>query len=447
MLYFLQGSGTEAGKLEAVRKDILPYVALTCLQTEKFKTSCLSVTLLTQLNRETAAKNALIPFVLRRGCASHPDMESLSAYLDGLYGARVEPVVRKKGEIQCVGFVASFCEERYLPERMGLLDRVSALLGELLLSPNTRGGLFLPSYVDSERDKLIERIDASVNEKRSYSLRRLLELMCPFEDYATDRFGTREEAEAVSYTKLTRCYRELLQRAPLEIFYCGGAEPEAVERAMKSALLTLPRGEPDRELGTDIRMNALEEPPRTFTEELDVTQGKLAVGFRLGECMEEPDQAALRVFNAVYGGSVTSKLFMNVRERLSLCYFASSSLDRHKGIMTVSSGIEFDKYDEALREILAQLDTIGEGHVTESELTAARKFIASDLRSDTDSPGALEDFYLSQAIDGLSYGPMELAALAEGVTLDDIVKIARGVECDAVYFLRGKTEGEAEQDD
>jgi len=423
--------------MEAVRTDILPDVSLTCLQTDKFKTACLSVTLLTQLRRETAAWNALVPHVLRRGCVSHPDMESIAACLEELYGAHIEPTVRKKGEIQCVGFSADFCEDRFLPGDARLLEKIAALLGELLLSPATHGGLLRAEYVDSEREKLIERIDAVVNEKRAYSIRRLFEEMCAFEDYAVDRCGGREEAAGINHTKLTHRYHDLLASSPIEIFYCGSAAPREVARILREALAGLPRGEQDPELGTDIRMNAVEEVPRLFTEEMDVTQGKLAVGFRLGPCMEEPDQAAIRVFNAVYGGSVTSKLFMNVRERLSLCYFASSMIDRHKGIMAVSSGIEFDKYDEALREILAQLDAVRNGEITDEELEAAARHVASDLRASMDRPGALEDFYLSQAIEGLDYGPMELAALAETVSREEVSAIARGVECDAIYFLRG----------
>ena len=428
--------------MEAVRKEIMPYVALTCIKTEKFKTSTLSVTLLTQLRRDTAARNAVIPYVLCRGCTSYPDMEKLSAYLEELYGARVEPAVRKMGEIQCVGFSADFCEDRYLPAPAGLLDKVSTLLGELLLFPVTRGGLLLPTYVESEREKLIERIDAAMNDKRGYAVRRLLENMCDCEDYAVDRLGSRAEAEDINHVKLTRHYRELLASSPLEIFYCGSSSPAEVERAIKLALAALPRSEPDGELGTDIRMNSVAAEPRVFTEEMDVLQGKLALGFRLGPCMESPDQAALRVFNAVYGGSVTAKLFTHVRERLSLCYYASSAIDRHKGVMLVSSGIEFDKYDEAYREILAQLDAVRRGDVTPEELEAARKFIASDLRSDMDSPAALENFFLAQTIEGYTYGPMELAALVELVTPEQVTRIAEGVECDAVYFLRGLTADE-----
>lgn len=428
--------------MDAVRREILPGVAMTCVQTDKFKTGCLSVNLLAQLCRENAAKNALLPMVLRRGCSRLPDMEKISAELDMLYGARIEPMVRKIGEIQALGFYADFADDAFVPKGANLLQGVAALMGELLLSPNTRGGLLLPAYVDSEREKLLDMIRGRINDKRGYSISRLLELMCFGEDYAVSRLGCEDEAESISYRKLTRHYRELLASAPIEIFYCGSAAPERVERALKEALLNLPRGEIDYEIGTDIRMNTLEEQPRYFTEELDVTQGKLAIGWRLGDSMEEPDVAAIRVFNAVYGGSVTSKLFENVREKLSLCYFANSMTDEHKGIMVVSSGIEFDKYDEAKDEIFRQLEAVKSGALTEEELVYAKRCTASLLRTVADSPSSLEGFYLSQTVGGLDYGPEELAALCEDVTKEEVVEVARNLSCDAVYFLRGLRDGE-----
>lgn len=428
--------------MEIYRTEIASGVALNCLRSDKFKTACVSVNLLCQLQRETASINALVPYVLRRGTSRHGDMEALSRKLNELYGTAIEPVVRRIGEIQCIGFYGSFPESEFLPGNADLLTEVAALMGELLLSPNTRGGLLLPAYVDSEREKLLDMIRGRINEKRSYSISRLLELMCFGEDYAVSRLGCEDEAENIGYQKLTRHYRELLASAPVEIFYCGSAKPERVERALKDALLNLPRGEIDYEIGTDIRMNTLEDEPRYFTEELDVTQGKLAIGWRLGDCMDDPDPAAIRVFNAVYGGSVTSKLFENVREKLSLCYFASSMTDEHKGVMVVSSGIEFDKYDEAKDEIFRQLEAVKNGELTEEELVYAKRYTASSLRTVTDSVAALENFYLSQTLEGLDYGPEELAALCEDVTKEEVVAIARSLSCDAVYFLRGMGDGE-----
>ena len=103
--------------MELTRTEILPGVWLNALHTEKFKTACLSLSLLTQLKRETASMNALIPYVLRRGTTRYPDMEALSARMDELYGTAVEPVVRRIGEIQCLGFYASIPEGDFLPWR------------------------------------------------------------------------------------------------------------------------------------------------------------------------------------------------------------------------------------------------------------------------------------------------------------------------------------------
>lgn len=424
--------------MEYFRDELFPNVYLTVLHTDKFKTGCLSMTLLTQLSREKAAENAVIPYVLRRGTTSLPDMSVLSARLDELYGASIEPIVRKRGEIHCIGFRADFCDDAFLPEGAEVLENVIRLMGELWLSPRTKGGLLQSGYVESERDKLIERMDAAKNDKRSYAVRRMLENMCAFEDYAVDRLGSRDEADNIHYVKLSKDYKTLLASAPIEIFYCGSRKTAEVRALLEEALFLLPRGEAELDLGTDIRMNAVEENPRYFTEEMDVTQGNLAVGFRLGECMEDPDPAAIRVFNAVYGGCSTSKLFVNVRERLSLCYYASSIVDLDKGILTVTSGIEFDKYQAALDEILAQLEAVARGEITDDELQGAKNAVANGLRSITDDPDALESFYLSQTLLGLEYGPMEMAELVDEVTAEEVAEIARGVELDAVYFLKGE---------
>lgn len=434
--------------MEITRKELLPGVWLSCLETDKFKSDCISISLLTALDRGTISKNAVLPRVLARGTISWPDMDSLAAHCDELYGARVLPIVRKKGEMLCLGFYAGFIADRFTPGGEKLLEPVCRLLGELLLHPATRGGLLNRDYVESEKDKLIEDIRARVNDKRDYALFRACEEMCAYENYACDDMGSQAGAEAVGYVELTRWYHDLLQVCPIEIFYCGSAPFGRVSAALSEALSTLPRGVIDCELGTDIRLNTVADEPRYFTEELDVTQGKLVLGFRMGACMDEPNFAALRVFNALYGGSVTSKLFMNVRERLSLCYYASSSVDRLKGVMFVSSGIEFGKFDEAKAEILSQLEAVRGGDFTDEELNSARRAVSSELLSMTDSPGALEDFYLTQALLGLDYGPAELALLCGEVTRGDILSVAEGIELDAVYFLRApESDEEAETKD
>lgn len=424
--------------MNAIRKAIMPNVELTCVTTDKFKASYFSIYLLQQLNKENASLNALIPNVLRRGCAKYPDMESMAAALNDLYGAVIEPVMKLAGEIQCTGFVSSFVDDRYIPGEDSLLERAIGLVGDVLLAPVTKGGSLLEEYVASEKEKQCEKIRSSLNDKISYSLLRLREIMFKDEDLGVNVLGTIDSTEKITAPELTKHYKSILEGSEIQMFYCGSASPERVEAAVLEAFKILPRREKADEAGTQVRISCGE--PAYHVEEMDVTQGKLSLGFRLGEIMHSPDFAAITVFNAVYGGSVTSKLFLNVRERLSLCYYASSLIDRHKGVMYVISGIEFNKYDEALGEILAQLEAVKKGEISPEELDGAKKYVSSSLKSALDSASSLDSFYLSQAVEGLDYGIEEFTALVEKVNREDVEKIARSILLDTVYFLRNKRE-------
>ena len=426
------------------RNEIMPGVWLTCITTDKFKSGCLSVNMITQLQRETASMNALIPMVLRRGCKSYPDLESFTGRLDDLYGAGISPTVRKIGEIQTVGLIADFVDSHFVPNK-NLFDEVLELVGEVLLHPAMKKGCLLEEYVESEKEKQLDRLRSRINDKRSYALQRIIECMCNYEDYAISRLGDEETTEAITAKSLTERWMTLLETAPMEVFYMGGKDFKSVKKMLRKAFRDLPRGELDFDIGTDIRMNTVEPKVRLFTEELAVTQGKLSMGFRLGEIMDDPDYAALYVLNALYGGSVTSKLFMNVREKLSLCYYASSMCDVNKGVMFVYSGIEFDKYDAAYNEILAQLDAVKNGDFTEEELDSARQAVAAELRTYMDSERDLEHYWLSRNLRGEECDPMEMSAMVEAVTREDILNAAQGIVLDAVYFLKGDEDEEEEE--
>lgn len=423
---------------KVTKTELAPGVSLTAVQTNKFKSAVLSVSLLTPLEMQTASVNALVPYVLRRGTQDKPDMNTLSAALDELYGGSIEPQVRKKGETQCVGFVGSFLDDAYTLNGEAVLEPAASLMGELLLRPCTVNGAFFPDYTEGEKANLIDRIRAQINDKRQYSIRRLGQLMCDGEAYGISAMGNEERAAAVTPESLWSAYQKLLKNARVELYYCGSAPLERVEAALRQALKNLPVNDKRVELICDVKA-APDQPPRLVEEAMDVAQGKLAMGFRTGgACVWTEDYPALLVFNAVYGGTTTSKLFMNVREKLSLCYFASSMLEKLKGVMLVSSGIEFDKYEQAKNEILAQLEACRRGELEDWELTGAVRSIVSALQTTLDSQGRLEDYWLGQAVAGLTEGPEELAVRVEKVTRENVVAMANRVELDTIYFLKGK---------
>ncbi len=424
--------------LPITQRTLAPGVTLRVVQTKKFKTSMLSATFLAPLTEETASLNALLPQVLRRGTQDHPDMEALSAALDDLYGGGIEPIVRKKGEVQCVGFWGSFLDDAFVPGDSHILESAAALLGELILRPAGEGEAFVPAYVDSEKANLIDQIRGEVNDKLQYSLSRLRSLMCQGEAYGIHKLGSEAQAQAITGQALYARYRQLLETAPLHLYYCGSAEPDRVEAAFRAALTGLPRGQRQPAPVTQ-SIAAPAGEVRRFTDRLDVTQGKLTIGFRVGGGFrEKEDVARAMLFNAIYGGSTNSKLFLNVREKLSLCYFASSSLVLSKGVLLVYSGVEFSNFQKAEEEILAQLAACQEGKITKEELESARRSVMSSLRTSLDAQGRLEEHWLGRFVTGTGFTPEELAAAVEAVTLDQVVEMARQVRLDSVYTLRGR---------
>lgn len=414
------------------RTQLAGGVFLTHLPAKKFKTNLLSAQFVVPLRRETASAHALLAAILRRGTASCPDMGALAARLDQLYGARIDYTVRKKGEAQCVGFVASLIDDCFAPGGERLLEPAAALLGELICRPVTRDGLFLEEYFESEKTNLIDAIRSILNDKRSYADSRLLQEMCTGEPYGVPRLGNEQITAALHSQLLFEAYRDLISTSRLEIFYSGSAERSRVEDALRAALADLPRK--DLVPLPELAPHALPEEPRFITERLDVTQGKLGMGFSCGS----DDAAALLLGNTLFGGSSNSKLFLNVREKLSLCYYASSLFHRQKGLITVSSGIEFENYQRAYDEIMAQLKAVQKGELEAWELEAARSTLLNAYASMGDSQGKLENFFLGQAATGRNETPEMLAEQIRAVAPERIFEAMSTVKLDTVYFLQGK---------
>ena len=415
-----------------IRKELMEGVSLTYLPARKFKTGLLSAHFLTPLDRGSAAVRALLPAVLRRGTVGSPDMGAISARLDRLYGAELDYTVRKKGECQCVGFVGSFIDDAYALGGEKLLEPVAELMGEMILAPVTRSGRFLPDYVESERDNLADAIRSIRNDKRDWADLRLLQELCTGEAYGVSRLGDEKSVEKTSPQKLYAEYRRLVASAPMELFYCGSAELSRVEDALLNALSALPR-QGVAPVPVTERHRPRQET-RVVREGMDVTQGKLGMGF---SCTSD-DESALLLGNLLFGGSSNSKLFLNVREKLSLCYYASSLYHRQKGLITVSSGVEFADFQPAYEEILSQLQALRQGQLEPWELDAAKGVLRSAYAAMEDSQGRLENFYLGQAIEGRSDSPEDLSREMEETSAERIFRAMETVKLDTVYYLERK---------
>ncbi|MBQ3216262.1 MAG: insulinase family protein [Oscillospiraceae bacterium] len=415
--------------------EIAPNITLRALQSHKFKTACFSVSFVRPHCRQTAALDALLPSVLLRGTARYPDISRISGRLDELYGASFGTLVRRKGEVKLTGFYADFIEDEFLPEGERIFDPMVDFLGEVLYAPYVEKGCFSSRFVEGEKQNLINAIESSLNDKRSYATLELLKEMCAGEDYGVPRLGYAEDVEKITAASLWEHYQKLLKESPMEIFYAGRRSPQ--EAADSFARLFGGRICEKKQELPKTRVIRQAGEPRQITKSLDVTQGKLVMGLRTGITVEEEDYPALLLLNAVFGAGVTSKLFVNVREKLSVCYYASSNLEKYKGIMLISSGIAFENYEKAKAAILGELEACRQGRISQEELEAARRMVLSALRASQDAPVQLDDFYCGMAIGGGKDLP-EIMSCIEKLQVEELTAAARKLSLDTIFFLKGE---------
>ena len=410
-----------------------PGVTFRACRDSRFKQGCLSFQLVRQMKGEEAALNALLPSVLLRGTASCPDLRSITEHLDELYGASVSPLVRRVGDYQTTGLYCGFMDDRFALPGDRVLQPMLQFLEEVLLESPLENGAFLPAFVESEKKNLIATIESEMNDKRAYSMSRMLRILCREDTFGVPRLGEADQVAKITPEDLYAHYRRILKTSPIEIFYVGSADAAQVAQMLMPLLNRLERT--PMPLQPQTPFCPCEE--RDEVEILDVSQGKLCMGFVTPITNRSEGFAAMQLLNVIYGSGMTSKLFVNVREKLSLCYSIGSGYYGTKGILVVSAGIDFDKEQLTREEILRQLQICREGGITEQELRAAKEALLSSLRSTHDSPGAIEGYYNTAALSGLMFSHGEYMEAVEKISVDQVVACANSLQLHTTYFLKG----------
>lgn len=416
-------------------EQLAPGVRFLALPDARFKTAKLTVALYLPLREETASAQALLPYVLCRACRTYPDFSALQLRLSELYGADIVPSVLRVGEQQVLAFSAVSLQDRFALDGEPITAACAGLLRDMLFDPVLENGALRAQDVAQEQRCLEEQIQSEINEKRLYARRRCEVLTCEGEPYAVDRFGTVEGVRAVTPQSLTDTWKRVLREAQVLILYQGDGDGRTAATTLAQAFtaagtdrLTLPAPVVK---GGDGTVN-------TVCETMDVKQAKLVMGFRTTVAEPSAEVPAMRLLNALWGGTFSSLLFQNVREKLSLCYYCSSSFDRQKGLFLVDSGVEVAKAATAKAEILRQLQQIRDDAFTEEELENARRAIVNQFYEAEDLPGTLSAWYIGQGPADTFRSPAQAAKELEQVTRAQVVALANTVTLCCVYCLSGE---------
>lgn len=406
--------------------------SLHMIQTEKFKTNTIVWKMKAPLKQETATLRALLPYVMQSSTKKYPTTGALRSYLDELYGASFYTDLGKKGEEHIITFTLEIANENYLQDKTPLLKKAVEFFNEVLLHPNMTDRAFDKKTVEKEKRGLKQRIQSVFDDKMRYANVRLIEEMCKGEPYEIQPTGELNKVDDITGEALYEYYQKAFNEDKMDLYVIGDIDINEVENLF-STLIFKERSNIQNliEVKKDVR------EIKEVKEHQDLNQGKLNIGCRTNIVYGESDYFALQMFNGIFGGFPHSKLFINVREKESLAYYAASRIESYKGLLMIMSGIENQNYDKAVSIIKEQLDLMKQGQITEQELNQTKAVIQNQFLETIDSARGLIEVLYNNVVGSTNISPEEWIEQTKAVTKEEIIKVAQKVQMDTIYFLTG----------
>ena len=417
-------------------------IKLHTINTNKFKTNLIAIFLSIPLTRENVTKNALLSSILRRGCQKYKTQEEISKKLEEMYGAEFNCGLDKLGKNHVLKFYIESINDEFLPEaKENMLKQSIEILSEIVFNPLAENNGFNEEYTNQEKENVKQIIEAKKDNKARYALFRCVEEM--FKDKAEGlyKYGYVEDLENINAKNLYEYYKELIDTCKIDIFVSGKLENTNIEQLIEQDqnLSNLKEREPKYNINKPEEKNPIQEV-NNVEEKLDVTQGKLVIGYDVEASKQEIEDEKFRyigmLYNAILGGTATSKLFQNVREKASLAYTASSSFSYYTGNIFVNAGIEIDNFEKATEIIKEQIEDMKQGNFSEEDIENAKKTIVSNIAGISDEQDTEIIYFLGQELSGRNISLEQYAQFVQDVKKDEIEDFARKININTIYFLR-----------
>ncbi|ADU30695.1 EF-P 5-aminopentanol modification-associated protein YfmF [Evansella cellulosilytica] len=409
------------------------------LPSTTYKTNTLVLHMRSPLEKKTVTKRALLPFVLQSGTESYPSRQAIRKQLDDLYGATLNVDVAKKGEYHLMSFRMEVANEKFLSDSRPLFERALDLFSSVILSPKASNGSFDKAIVDGEKRTLKQKLSSVYDDKMRYANKRLTEEMCKDEPFGLFVLGDSEDVDGINEHSLYQYYEEVLKTNALDLYVVGDVELESMKQITEKHFSEL-HHLPERKVTFNSASGNNTRESREVIEEQDVQQGKLHIGYRTNVTYGDDEYFALQLFNGVFGGFSHSKLFINVREKASLAYYAASRVESHKGLLIVLAGIESNKFEDTTKIIFKQMEEMQAGNFSDEDLKQTKAVLKNQLLETMDVPRGYIELEYHNELSETKRTFDEWINRIDNVTKEDIVKVAKKIKLDTVYFLKGKEE-------
>ena len=412
------------------RRKIADGVYFSSITDKRYKKNLISVAFSTQLSEDTATENVIVPVLLTKCNSKLPTYKAFNNKMSRLYASGIGGTAGRQYDLQTISFGAYYLDDIYALSGEKMTGIMTDILIDCLTSPVTENGVFSEKFVELEKKTVIDNIETAINDKRSYAIERAMKTICKGEPASVCSYGTVEKAKLITPDSAYKAYRRMLETMPCEIICTGCSDFDGV--AEKFAAAFEKAGRHDIE-NTTIALSPVKTQTVEVTERLTVNQSKLVLGFK----SHSDDDAALVLLQKIFGGTTSSKLFRNVREKMSLCYYCSAARNDLKGIMLVNSGVENENIEKTKEAVIDQLEEIKNGNFTNEDINFAEMAIKNDFKSVADSAGNVSNWYFDCIRKNDIVTPEEKLGRYLGVSKERIIAAAKSMVLDSVYVLTG----------
>ena len=413
-------------------------IDLHLIETNKFKTNLLAVFLTTPLQKETVTKNALIPAVLRRGSQNMKTQDEISIALEEMYGASFDCGIDKIGDDQILKFYLETINNEFLPEQEDNFKKAINILLEVVFNPLLENNHFNNEYVEGEKNNLKQVIEGRKDSKALYALERCVEEMYKNNPYSLYKYGNTEDLKNINADNLYEQYKALINNCKIDIFISGDIKENVKEDVFNNENIEkLNAREAKYIINNKENRKKEEKQEQEVSDSMDINQGKLIIGLDVLQENDNDKYTAL-VYNAILGGTPTSKMFQNVREKNSLAYTASSSFIRQKANIFIKCGIDIPNYKKALEIIKEQLEDMKKGEFTAANIDEAKNNIISTIKFIPDEQDTELMYYFSQELSGYEMSYENYINKVNEIKKEDIIELAKRIQINTIYFLTNK---------
>jgi|LGVF01.1.fsa_nt_gb predicted Zn-dependent peptidase len=421
--------------IESIDKyEVTKDFKIRLVKSKKFKTDLIGLFLLRPLSDKEASQMALISRLLSRGTMGYPNAKSFNDRLDDLYGAIFISDTVKYGERIAMHCKIQFPNKRLI-ENKDIYKDAAMFLRNALFDVYHEGDRFNQEFFDQEKNKLIEEINSRVNDKITYAVERCIETMCEDEAFSVYQYGSVDTIQSLTNEEVYAYYLEFLTSSPMEILSIGDIDPDETYELIEK---TFDIKNQNEVVDTECQKVIYEKrDAKHITENMNVNQGKLTLGFRTNIRYDDPLYEPAVLFATILGGGGNSTLFRNVREKESLCYYIFSKIEKFKSIMLIAAGIEVENYEKTLKLILEEIEKLKIGEFTEDDINIAKEVIVSSVRSLVDYPNSFINYYYSRELTGFEYDEKKMIEDIMKVTKEEIIEAGNTLILDTVHFIRG----------